>query len=154
MSCPVILIKKLPSSISSKFLRILSIDPFVLTSPLLIARICLSLSRFLAYMGFCCLQKSAREYRYSSPSQTLSFTSLLMSSLWPFRPVMYIWATTWQNQQNECAPSEDISAWACPGWSEYSLGVQVIFILPRKLCLWGAILFSRCPSVRDVLVFL
>ena len=30
------------------------------------------------------------------------------------------WATTWQNQQNECVPSEDIR----PVWSESSLCIQ------------------------------
>ena len=29
------------------------------------------------------------------------------------------WTTTWKNQQNECAPSED-----CPAWSETSLCAQ------------------------------
>ena len=24
----------------------------------------------------------------------------------------------------------------------------LVFYTPRKLCLWGGILFSRCPSVR------
>ena len=35
------------------------------------------------------------------------------------------WATTWQNQQNECAPSEDsISLGIRPVWSESSLCTQ------------------------------
>ena len=32
-----------------------------------------------------------------------------------------IWATTWQNQQNQCAPSEDSDQHGRPGWSESSL---------------------------------
>ena len=39
------------------------------------------------------------------------------------------WAATWQNQQNECAPSEDsdqrrLRLGGCPGWSESSLGAR------------------------------
>ena len=70
-----------------------------------------------------------------------------------------IWAATWQNQQNECAPSEDSDAqsdqssllnnmkksWVlsyplstqrrlirlgmCPGWSESSLGAVILLVL-------------------------
>ena len=37
-------------------------------------------------------------------------------------PVNTIWAVTWQNQQNECAPNEDqISLDIRPVWSESSL---------------------------------
>ena len=43
----------------------------------------------------------------------------------PGAEIMYMWATTWQNQQNECAPSEDlISLGIHPVWSESSLCTQ------------------------------
>ena len=35
-----------------------------------------------------------------------------------------IWATTWQNQQNECAQRRQISLGICPVWSESSLCTQ------------------------------
>ena len=60
--------------------------------------------------------------------------------------IQVIWATTRQNQQNKCAPSEDsdqpghppslsrvfaVRQWVakggCPGWSESSLGAQSLF---------------------------
>ena len=43
----------------------------------------------------------------------------------------WTWAASWQNQQNDCVPSEDRSAWtsACPGWSETSLGAQIILLV-------------------------
>ena len=61
---------------------------------------------------------------------------------------MYMWAATWQNQQNESAPSEDrcaligylrtqaffmrtaktlIRLGGCPGWSKSSLGAHSFF---------------------------
>ena len=63
------------------------------------------------------------------------------STHWIQQAIIYIWATTWQNQQNECAPSQDSDqAWVlsyplsaqwrlitlggCPGWSVSSLGAQ------------------------------
>ena len=64
----------------------------------------------------------------------------------------YIWAVTWQNQQNECAPSEDsdqpglygklrtqaffvrtaktlIRLDGCPGWYESSLDAHAILLV-------------------------
>ena len=39
-----------------------------------------------------------------------------------------IWAASWQNQQNGCAPGEDSDQTlsGCPGWSESSLGAKSI----------------------------
>ena len=68
--------------------------------------------------------------------------------LWVIVPTsenLYTWATTWQNQQNECAPSEDsdqpghppslirVFAVGCPGWSESSLCAQWIAKDPSSL---------------------
>ena len=40
---------------------------------------------------------------------------------------MYLWATTWQNQQNECAPAKtQISLGIRPVWSESSLCAQCV----------------------------
>ena len=50
--------------------------------------------------------------------------------IWIFR-IKVIWAASWQNQQNDCAPSEDSdqpghppSLIRCPVWSESSLCAQ------------------------------
>ena len=79
---------------------------------------------------------------------------------------VHIWAVSWQNQQNDCAPSEDsdqpghlpslilgsngpkLSSCGqrrlgrCPGWSESSLGAHVfLFVLS-----WGGSIISS-PSI-------
>ena len=70
-------------------------------------------------------------------------SNVVMHFLFPFLldtcsfMVKLIWATTWQNQQSDCAPSEDsdqpghpprlirvFAVRGCPGWSESSLGAQ------------------------------
>ena len=57
------------------------------------------------------------------------------------------WAISWQNQQNDCVPSEDsdqpghppslirvfaVHSMGCPGWSESSLGAHILLVLS-----WG-----------------
>ena len=43
------------------------------------------------------------------------------------------WAASWQNQQNDCVPSDDWSAWL--GWSGSSLGAQATLLVLS----WGGI---------------
>ena len=55
-------------------------------------------------------------------------TSLLYSLLCTVKYPNLISAMTWQNQQSDCEPSEDLNQpghpQRCPGWSESSLGAQ------------------------------
>ena len=89
--------------------------------------------------------------------------------LWLISLFFSIWAATWQNQQGECAPSEDtdqpghppslirvfavrllaffmrtaktlIRLGGCPGWSESSLGAHAILLVLSRC---GSYLFDQ-----------
>ena len=81
----------------------------------------------------------------------------LTSSPWGSNPETvgrdHNWAASWQNQQNECAPSEDldqpghtqaktlIRLGGCPGWSESLLGAQ-------SLCWFCHVVAPMSPVMR------
>ena len=104
-------------------------------------------------------------------AQTSHFKRLLtwtMWMLWIFVSGVIVWATSWQNQRNDCAPSEDsdqpvhpprlmrvfavrmkkacvlsypmiAQRSGCPGWSDSSLGAHAIVLV---LSLGGSSVFS------------
>ena len=128
------------------------------------------------FFFFCRTQLSSTSQKIAYFNKTIkSFICAWRASLWTFHvflvqiylldrdssnhivhflssfPTFSIWAASWQNQQNDCAPSEDsdqpghplrtqaffmrkaktlIRLGGCPGWSESSLGAQAtLFVL-------------------------
>ena len=153
MSCPVILIKK------TTFIYLLQISqnlihwPFCSDIP---SPHCPHLSFFVSFSGI---------HGFLLPPEVSSWVQIFQSiTNFVLHISTHVISMAFQTcnvhlSHDMTKPTKRVCAQRrhirCPGWSDYSLGVQVIFILPRKLCLWGGgILFSHCPSIRDVLVFL
>ena len=69
------------------------------------------------------------------------------SRVWNIQKIRINWqktfimncAATWQNQQNECAPSKDSDQGGCPGWSESSLGAYAILMVLS----WGGSIYNE-----------
>ena len=58
------------------------------------------------------------------------------------------WATTWQKQQNECAPSEDSDQLSIrPVWSVFAVRIKKAWVLSYPLSAqWRLIRLGGCPG--------